>query len=585
MAPPQLPGLCPPTRLMKLRAVIGMGLLFVGLLLLVYRLAQIQIADHKRYVKLALQQQIIKRSFSARRGNIYDRSARSLATSVRRSSIFADPSGIEDPEAAALLLSRVLHLERGPLARKLTRPRQFAWVKRQVSDADAERVRRMSLKGVHLREEYRRVYPQARIATHVVGFTDIDGRGLAGIEFELDPLLRGTPGREMVTCDARRRIIHRPGDEPLQPPADGYDVYLTMDSYVQNIAQEELAAAVDKHLPESAWAAVLDARTGAVLAVANWPDFDPNNPAAFEAASRRNRVITDIYEFGSVMKPFTVAAALEEGLVTPDTEFFCHNGEWHVGQRTVHDVHPYGTLTVSDIITKSSNIGAAQIGMLLGAEKFHLHLRNFGFDEPTGIHLPGEVGGLLRPLGRWNKHSLISISFGQEFAATPLSVLCAFNVFPNGGVLLRPQIVKKIVESGTGRVVYEMTRPNVVRRVISKHAASHVMRMLRQVVEEGTGKEARLKEYAVAGKTGTAQLIRADGRGYRTSSYLASFVGIAPAEAPRVTVLVSLKAPSRNGHYGGVVAAPACGRIIRRTLRYMQVPERPSEATIAKAGR
>lgn len=585
MAPPHLPGRCTPTRWMKLRAVIAMGALFAALLLLVARLAQIQLTDHDRYARLALQQHTVERATAPRRGTIYDTCGRSLATSVVRSSIFADPSALEDAEAAALLLSRALDLEWRALHEKLTTPRQFVWVKRQVSDAEAERVRAMSLEGVHVRQEHHRHYPQSRVACHVVGFTDTDGRGLAGVEFELDRLLQGRPGLEALACDARRRVIRQADDQPLEPRANGYEVHLTIDSCLQAIVQEELALAAEKHEPESAWAVVLDARTGGVLAMASWPDFDPNCAGMSPPASRRNRLITDIYEFGSIMKPFAVAAALEEGRVTPETQFDCHNGAWRVGARTVHDVHPYGTLTVSDIITKSSNIGAAQIGLLLGVERFHRRLESFGLCGPTGIGLPGEAGGLLRAPQRWNEHSLISVSFGQEHATTPLSVVCAFNVFPTGGLLLHPQILKKVALPGVGQPVYEMNGPLPVRRVLSPQNAAHVMRMLRRVVEEGTGRSARLAEYAVAGKTGTAQLIREDGRGYRDGAYLSSFVGMAPAEDPRLTVLVSLKAPSKNGYYGGVVAAPACRSIILRSLRYMGVPERRRESTMARAER
>jgi len=585
MASPQLPDLCRPTRSMKLRAAIGMGALFVALSLLVYRLAQIQIADHDRYTRLALQQQFINRSLSPWRGNICDRSGHFLATSVQRFSIFADPSAVEHPKPTALMLCKALGLKLGPLLSKLTRPRQFVWIKRRVSDEAAERVRRMSLEGVCLRNERQRVYPQGRLAAHVVGFADIDGRGLDGTELELDRLLGGMASLEALACDARRRVIHQAGDRPFLSRADGYDVYLTIDSYVQNIAQEELAAAVKKHRPECAWAIVLDAQTGEVLALANWPDFEPGTPGAFDPADRRNRAITDVYEFGSVMKPFTVAAALEAGTVTPATEFNCRNGAWVVGRRTIHDVHPYGTLTVSDIVTKSSNIGAGQIGLLVGVEELHYRLQSFGFGAPSGINLPGEVSGLLRPASRWNNHSLISVAFGQELAATPLSVACAFNVFPAGGLLLQPQIVKKITEPDNGRVVYEMRGPKAVRRVVGEQTACQVMQMLQRVVEEGTGEPAKLQEYTMGGKTGTAQLIRTDGKGYRSDAYLGSFVGIAPVEEPRITVLVSLKAPSRNGYYGGVVAAPACARIISRTLSYMQVPQSPPRITVAEADR
>ncbi len=580
-----LTGPLPPGRAMRFRAVVGTGVLFLAMLLLGGRFAQIQLLDHERYGDLALQQRTIRRSLSAWRGHIYDGAGRLLATSVKRWSVFADPARIENPRATAVLLSRTLGVDAASLRARLDGSSRFAWVKRQVSDAEAEEARRLGLAGVHFRREHHRLYPPGRLCAHVVGFTDIDGRGLSGIELEFDRVLRSTPGREEVRCDAARRVIRRPGGELLSRPANGYDVYLTLDAYVQQIAREELMAQVGEHEPESAWALVLETRSGAVRALVNWPDFDPNSPALSEPAHRRNYVLTDAYEFGSVMKPLTVAAALQEGLVSADTQFQCHGGAWSVGRRTIHDVHPFGTLTVSDIVAKSSNIGAAQIGLLLGAERFHGSLRRFGFGEPTGIHLPGEVSGIIRPVARWTRDSMMSVAFGQEIATTPLGTACAFAALANGGLLLQPQIVSKIAESGTGRTVYELSGPRVRRRAVSERTAALVMEMLERVVQQGTGRRARLDRYGVAGKTGTGALLRLDRRGYSEERCLASFVGIAPADSPRLLVLVSLKAPRRGSHYGGVVAAPACREILRRTLLYMNVAPRKSPRTMAEAPR
>jgi len=574
-----------PSRAMRRKASVATGALLLAMLALMGRFAQIQLMEHERLASLALQQQTVERSLSGRRGNIYDSAGRLLATSVKRWSVFADPAVIEHPRATALLLSRTLDVDAAALGRKLKGPGRFAWVKRQVHDADAEAVRRLNLRGVHLRREYRRVHPTGRLCGHIIGFTDIDGRGLAGIELELDRLLRSRAGREELRCDAARRIVRRAGDDPQEEPADGYDVYLTLDAFVQNVAREELLARVAQHGPECAWAIVLDTRTGAVLANVVTPEFDPNTPGESDPAERRNRTITDAYEFGSIMKPLAVAAAIQEGLVTPRSEFYCHQGAWRVGRRTVHDVSAHGTLTVSEIVAYSSNIGAAQIGMLLGPERFYRSLRRFGFGEPTGIDLPGEINGIIRPVERWTRDSLISVAFGQEIATTPLSTAFAFAALANDGLLLRPQIIDRIVETRTGRVVYERRGPQVRRRVVSERTAAQVMDMMRRVVQEGTGKRARLDDYPVAGKSGTASLLRLDGRGYSDKRYLSSFVATAPADSPRVLVLVSLKAPSKGSNYGGVVAAPACREILRRTLRYMNVPPRVPGRAVAEAAR
>jgi len=577
-----LTGQARPTAAMHSRASLAAAVLVACLLLLVARLVHLQILEHDRYKGLAAHQQTVRRALSARRGNVYDCRGRLLATSVRRWSVYADPAAVERPEVATYMLSRVLGLSRAEVRRRLNRPGNFAWIKRQIPDASAEYLRRLQFQGIHLRREYHRAYPQNRVAAQVVGFTDVDGRGLAGVELELDRILRSKPGREEVTCDASRRVVRRADDQPVEPPVDGYDVYLTVDSYIQNIAQEELAPIIEKHAPECAWAVVLDVRTGALLAMVSWPDFDANAPTKSDVSAQKNRIITDAYEFGSVMKPLTVAAALEQGLVTPETEFDCHNGEWPVGARVVHDVHPYGMLTVSDIITKSSNIGAAQIGLLLGADRFHGALSRFGLGMPSGVTLPGEISGIMRPAGRWNKHSLISIAFGQELAATPLAVARAFACLANEGVLLRPQVVQKVVRSSTGRAVVRLTQPDVLGRAVSKRTADQVLAMMQRVVDEGTGTRAQLEEYTVAGKTGTAGLAAPGGRGYAEGLYLSSFVAIAPVEEPRIVVLVSLKAPSKNGYYGGVVSSRSCGQIIRRTLGYLKVPPRAPSPNMAR---
>jgi cell division protein FtsI (penicillin-binding protein 3) len=566
----------------RLRAYFGAGILSLLLLALAGRLVQIQILQHRRFRKLSYQQQTVNRSLAGRRGDICDRTGRLLAVSVQRWSIFADPSVIEEPEATAIILGRTLNVAEKHIERRLRTNRRFAWVKRQVSDSEAERVRRLDLKGVHFRREYHRLYPPVRLFGHVVGFTDIDGRGLSGAEVEFDRLLRSTSGKEKVQRDAIGRVIRRPGDEPLLRPSDGYDIHLTVDAYIQDVARKAVSRQVEKHKPDSAWAVVMNVQTGAVLAMVNWPEFDPNAPADTEPAGRRNRILTDSYEFGSVMKPITVAAALEAGLVETDTEFQCHNGAWRVGYRVVHDVHGYDRLSVADIVVHSSNIGVAQIGLRLGARRFYDSLRRFGFGNPTGINLPGEVSGILRPVDRWNKHSLISVAFGQEIATTPLSVATAFCSIANGGLLLRPRIVHKVVNSETGRVVVEGGQGEVVRRAISSRTAEQVLTIMRRVVTEGTGRRVALEEYPVAGKTGTASLPRRDGRGY-SNRYLGSFIGIAPADNPRIVVLVSLKAPTKGSYYGGTVAGPACRTIILKTLQYLNVPETTTETAMAEA--
>ena len=576
------PGLAPATRWMRIRAALAVGALALALALLVARLAHIQIVEHDRYAALAGEQQVLQREIGARRGDMTDRAGRLLATSVRTWSVFADPAVVANREATATLLAGVLEMDRAEVRAKLDRPGRFVWIRRQAPDDQAEFLRDLGLKGVHFRKEWLRTHPNGSVASQALGLTDVDGRGLSGIELQLDGLLRPVAGRETVACDAGRRVIRCAGDRPVLVPRDGCNVELTIDAVIQNVAREELAAAVNKHAPAGACAVVLDTPSGAVLAMANWPDFDPDDRAAFDPRAHSDHIVADAYEFGSVMKPFAVAAALDAGAVTPDTEFFCHNGAWRIGRRTVHDAHAFGRLNVNEIIEKSSNIGVAQVARQLGPRRFYTYLRLFGLGEATGIDLPGESNGILRPLSRWTSHSLVSISFGQELAVSPLAAASAFTVFANQGLLYRPQIVSKITRTSTGEALYALKGPVRARRVISEKTAGQVLTMLRRVVVSGTGRRADINTYAVAGKTGTAQLARPDGRGYLDGVYVSSFIGIAPVDRPRVCVLVSLEAPTKGGSYGGTVAAPACAKIIERTLRYLEVPAAEPDRTVAR---
>jgi len=558
-------------RAVRLRAITVVVALLLVFALLIARLAHLQIVHADFYRRCADRQQILTRELSARRGRIFDRKGRLLATSVQRYSVYADPKDVEDPDGTAAILGELLGVSRRRLREELRKDCYFVWVKRQIPDRLALRVRELGLRGVHMRKESKRLYPQGRLAAHVIGFTDIDGRGLAGIERTMDALLRGRPGIETVLCDGGRRIFRSELDRVHQDPFAGLDVQLSLDAYVQEIAEQELTRACEKHAPECGAALVLDARDGGVLAMASLPSFDPQAPTATPVSHQRNIAVSDAYEFGSVMKPFPIAAALDGGIITPQTEFDCHNGLWQLGARTLHDAHEYGVLAVSDILCHSSNIGAAQIATELGKDGLYAGVRNFGFGRPTGIALPGEVGGIVRPLRSWNGYSVVSVSFGQELAVTPLAVARAFTAFTNQGLLVQPRIVESIAATD-GEVIYTAGEPMVGNRAIGPTVAAEVLRMLRRVVTEGTGRNAKMQEYAVAGKTGTAQLLREDGRGYSDERYLSSFAGLAPYPDCRVVVLVCLKNPTKNGYYGGTVAAPAVREITRRTLRYMQVP-------------
>jgi len=555
------------------RVTVFLGLICVSLLALGGRLAQLQLMGDQRFDRLARRQQAVTRDLSASRGNIISGDGQLLATDVQRKSIFADPTQVEDPEITARLLAQKLDVDREDLEKDLRmEDRLFVWVKRQVSDREAEQVRNLDLSGVHMRDEQKRVYPNGRLAAHVVGFTDIDGRGLTGLELEFDGLLRGEPGEEVVRRDGLQRMLRSPYYGRVTPPYPGANLHITLDTSIQSITEQELQAVVNRHNPESAVALVMDPHTGDILAMASSPRFDPNQPARSPESARKNRAICAVYEFGSVLKPITVASALDAGAITPNTTFNCHGGAWRIGGRTVHDAHAYGRLTVKEIIENSSNIGAAQIGLDLGKRSFYAHLDDLGFGQPTGIRLPGEVSGMLRPLSRWNRYSVVSVSFGQELALTPLNITRAFCSIANGGWVVKPRLARRAVRPDSGKLPFTQPAPTRKRRVFSSGTTRQVRNMMEMVVESGTGTEAKLEKYRVGGKTGTAQLLRESGSGYSHSRFLASFVAFAPVSKPQVVVLVSLKNPRKNGYYGGVAAAPACGDILQRTLNYLKVP-------------
>ncbi|NLW49462.1 MAG: penicillin-binding protein 2 [Candidatus Brocadiaceae bacterium] len=560
---------------LRIRAGAAMALVLVAFLLLAGRLGQMQISQGAEYRRLADQQQMLDRELAAWRGRILDSRGRLLASTVQRWSVYADPQAIADPDGAAVLLGSTLDLPVGRLRERLARDRSFVWIKRQVTEREADAVRGLALPGIHMRRESKRLYPQGRLAAHVIGFTDIDGRGLAGIEARMDALLRGRPGSESVLCDGGRRIICPPAGNRTREPFDGFDVQLTLDAYVQAIAEEELAAAVRSHQPECATALVMDVLDGSLLAMASWPDFDPQAPADSPVRNQRNVAICDAYEFGSSFKPVVAALALEDGTVRPETTFDCHQGRWRIGRRTLNDVHAYGLLTVSDILCHSSNIGMAQVSMALGLERLYAGIRRFGFGRPTGIALPGESGGIMRPFRTWNDYSVVSVSFGQELAVTALSLVRAFAALANGGRLPQPHIVRSIRHTTTGREIYSASGALGATHPVSAATSGQVLTMMRRVVEEGTGRQAISAEYALAGKTGTAQLLTEDGRGYSNSRHLSTFVAVGPVPDCRIAVLVTLKAPTRHGYYGGTVAGPAVRNICLRTLRHLRVP--PSE--------
>jgi len=511
-------------------------------------------------------------------------------------SVFMDPVMVKNPAKTAALLAPIFGLDQAQFEKTIRELRgiRFAWIKRDVTDmelSDFNRARReYSLKAFGVRREPRRVYPYGRSAAQVIGFVGARQQGLAGIEQTYESMLTGVDGSRSTTVDIRGRRTHSEPDA-YQPPIDGASVVLTIDAHLQQRAEHHLGKACEEFKPEWATAVVMDPLSGEVLAMAVTPDFDPAKPfpenltdemkkAAFDL--QRNRAIADAYEPGSIFKPFIAGPALEAGITSLD-ESFAVNGPAHkFGSRIIHDVHPYGTLALYEVISKSSNIGMGMLGARCGNENLHSFVRSFGYGRKTGINLPGEHAGLLFSLKHWTKFSTQSIPIGQEIAVTSLQLVTAFSVFCNDGILYQPRIVRGVIDAH-GETRVDNSSPVEILRVLSPETVREFrMRALVEVVNSGTGKPAQLAEYQVFGKTGTAQVGREDGKGYIPGAYVGSFLCGAPAESPRVVVLVSLFRPSSGKYYGSTVAAPAAAAIVADALDYMQVPpESPAVGSAA----
>ena len=545
----------------RMLLVAVLATLWLGAVLV--RLGYLQLFRYGDYLARAQRQQQRIVEVSPRRGVLYDRNLHELAMSVQVDSCFAVPSEISDPSMVARLLSGVLGVEPEEIETKLKGSRSFVWLARKLPPEQAERIQALNLRGIYFQKENQRFYPKRELAAHVLGYVDIDERGLGGIEYTLDGKIRGRPGRLMILADARRRWY----DRSETASAAGASVVLTIDEKLQYIAEKELARAVRETGAKAGTILIQDPNSGELLALANWPTFNPNAPGSSPAEYRMDRAVAAIYEPGSTFKIVTVAAALEEGLTRPEEMIDCQMGAIYIAGHRIRDHKPFGLLNVTQIVAKSSDVGAIKLGLRLGAPKFDEYIRAFGFGELTGIELPGESRGLLRRTENWTPVSVGSISMGQEVGVTQVQMVSAFSAIANGGLLYPARIVRELRRNGEVQPVEQ----NLPRRVISPVTAATMRRMFESVILEGTGDLARIPGYTAAGKTGTAQKIDpATGR-YSLRDHFASFVGFAPLNNPAVTVLVSLDSPAGQYH-GGEVAAPAFARVMEQALAYLDVP-------------
>jgi cell division protein FtsI (penicillin-binding protein 3) len=506
------------------------------------------------------------------RGTVYDRNGAELAASLDVESLYARPALVHDPKAAAKLLAPILELPTQAVYRDLASPKPFVWLQRKVSPEQADKIRALKIDGVGFLKESQRFYPQKELAAQVLGFVGVDSQGLEGIERQYDRIIKGKSRKLFADRDAKGRYVFVEGLQPSDQSRQGNDLVLTLDKNIQYIAEKELQAAVSLAEAKGGTAIVMDPWTGEILASAVCPLFNPNQYAESAPESRRNRAVSDIYEPGSTFKTILIASALEEGIVKPSDMFFCENGSYRVASHIIHDHGSYGWLDVANIIKHSSNIGASKIGRQFDKEQLYQDIRRFGFTAETGISLPAEQSGFMPPLKNCSEHTQSTISFGQSITVTPLQMVTAYCAIANGGMLMQPQIVKRIVDA-TGSVVKQNT-PVMKHRVISEKTSGIMRNMLKQVVlTGGTGTKAAVEGYGVAGKTGTSQKIEQGG--YSHSKVMASFVGFVPADAPRLAIIVLVDEPQRM-KFGGEIAAPAFSRMANAMLNYLHVPSEPA---------
>ena len=530
------------------------------------RLTWLQVVDYGDLKQRATRQQQRSIEVSPARGIIYDRNGNDLAMSVNVDSVFAVPSEIPDVHSTAGILAKILKSDAADIENRMHASHAFAWVARKIDGDTSDRIRRLNLKGIYFQKESKRFYPKRELAAQVLGYVGLDDEGLSGIEREFDSRLKGKPGTMLISMDAKRRWFGRVEKDP----DPGENIVLTIDEKIQYIAERELEQAIKDTHAEAGTIIVQNPHTGEILALANRPTFNPNVFTARDVKALQDRAVSNIYEPGSTFKIVTLSAALEEKLTRPDEVIDCQMGSIVVNGLRIHDAHPYGGLTVQQILEHSSDVGAIKLALRLGEERFDHYIRLYGFGSQTGIELPGETRGLTKPVSRWSKVSIGAISMGQEIGVSPLQLISMVSTIANDGVFVPARIIMgTTAPRSTPQLV--AFHPALGRRVISPLTAAEMKQMMQGVVLRGTGKSAILNGYSSAGKTGTAQKIDPATGTYSRYRYVASFTGFAPVNNPALTVLVVLDSPV-GLHQGGQVSAPVFSRVAQQVLAYWNVP-------------
>lgn len=552
---------------LKIRIVVILSVFLVFFVALISRAFQLQVLSGQKLKSLAHRQHTTVLQLQPERGVIFDRNGEKLAISIMANSVCADPSKIADPAKVSGQVAGILNLDNQTVFKKISSPKNFCWLARKISPQQAAFVENADIEGIFLVKEPKRFYPNGELAAHLLGFVGLDAIGLEGLEKKYDESLKGKPEKLAWARDAKGKKLFLRVEKSERKKDENENLVLTIDNRIQFLVETHLKEAVLDKGAKGGVAIVMDPKTGEILALANQAGFNPNNIGGLTPERWRNRAIADNFDPGSTFKPFLVAAALEEKIIKESDKFFCENGNYKVANRVIHEAQGkrHGYLGVPDILKYSSNIGAAKIAQKMGKEKFYDYIQKFGFGERTGIDLPGESSGLVRPVKNWVPVDTAMIAFGQGISVTAIQLISAVSAIANDGILMKPYIVRGIADKNNRFV--KLYAPTVVRKVISPGVAKRLTNMLTEVVgaPDGTGKKASIVNVAVAGKTGTSQKFDFKRGVYSSEKVRTSFMGFFPADNPQVAILVMLDEPQRD-KWGGVAAAPVFKNIGEQIL-------------------
>ena len=581
------------TKRVKKRVVFILGVFTFIFFLLAVRLFKIQIVDGAEYQQKAMEQWTRDVPVPSKRGIIYDRNGKELATNAPAYEIYVRPVEVKDKESTAQVLAEVLNMDKEDLLEKVSANKDTVIIKKKVDSETVRILREKNIKGLIFVDDSKRFYPQSNFASYILGFTNYDNQGQDGVEATFEKYLNGFPGRDIKMTDAQGRELPE-SDRKYYEPQDGLNLILTVDEVIQHFAEKAVENALIETKAKRVMAIVMDPKTGDILAMAIKPDYDNNDPRKVpeELADQwdsmssteqynalfkiwRNPAISDTYEPGSTFKTITAAAGLEEGVVKPEERFYCSGSIVVAGRRLKcwRSYNPHGSQTFTEAVQNSCNPVFIEVGQRLGKEKFYKYIQGFGFGAPTNIKLLGEASGIVRNINSIGPVELANISFGQGISVTPIQLITAVSAIINDGYLMEPRIAKKLVDN-EGNTIHEF-QPRVVRQVISKETSAVIRQILESVVTDGSGRGAYIPGYKVGGKTGTAQ--KAEGGKYIPGKYVSSFIGFAPSNDPKITVLVVIDEPGGESYYGGVIATPVVKSIISDTLRYLDVKPQYTE--------